>query len=134
MPFPLDESCIVATEQRLGLRLPEAYRQRMLRENGGVIPTPPDAWHLHPIFDNTDRKRLKRTVNDIVRETGVASDSAGWPERAISIGANGGGDHLVLLRSIGNPSVCEPHVYWWDHETGDLHSLGKAEMLFGAAN
>jgi hypothetical protein len=62
MPFNLAERLISAAEEKLGAPLPHYYRQAI--------------WNLHPILDNSDRKRLSRSCNDIVRENRVMRD---WP-------------------------------------------------------
>ena len=54
-------------------------------------------WQLHPVFDDSDRKRMGRTANHLVRETAVARGWSGFPAEAIAIGANGSGDRLVLM-------------------------------------
>jgi hypothetical protein len=37
---------------------------RLLRDNGGDLKIAGDWWILHPVRDDTDRKRLKRTAAD----------------------------------------------------------------------
>ena len=37
------------------------------------------------------------------------------------IGHNGGGDALVLKPMDDDPATLEHAVYWWDHETSELH-------------
>lgn len=91
----------------------------MMADNGGEVETPPDSWQLYPFFDSSDKKRLKRTCNDITRETITARESFGFPSDAIAIGGNGSGDHLVLFPST-NPSQLQDTVYWWDHEMGNI--------------
>jgi hypothetical protein len=96
-----------------------------MKENGGDVLSSSgedDGWWLHPIFDPSDKKRLKRTVNDIVRETEtrLGYDHPGWPEGAVEIGHNGGGDAYVFLRD--GPNFL-PEVYFWDHETGELEKI-----------
>lgn len=123
MPFPVDERYIAEAEQKLGVRLPEAYRAKLERENGGELPTPPDAWRLYPVRDASDRKRLKRTCNDMVLETHRAREWTGFPPTAVTIGSNGGGDQLVFLPGPEQPAVLGPALYWWDHETGNLNQI-----------
>jgi len=114
MPFPVDENEIKAAEQVLGRRFPMAMRNRLLRSNGGDITTEDDDWILYPVRDATDRKRLSRSCNDVVRETHVAREwCSRFPKDAVAIAANGSGDLLVLL-----PGSDEIHL--WYHETGEL--------------
>ena len=69
MPFPVDVASVRKAEAQLRRQLPAAYVAAMLVENGGEIRFAGEAWFLHPILDDTDRTRLKRTCNDVVRET-----------------------------------------------------------------
>ena len=117
MPFTLDERFIVAAEQKLGAALPYSYRQAMMASNGGQVLVHDDVWDLHPILDTSDRKRVKRSCNDILYETAFMRDWPGWPENALAIGENGGGDRLVLLKVNQR---YEPTIYVWLHDTNEL--------------
>jgi hypothetical protein len=121
VPFPIEETELVATEEKLGAKFPTSFRERMMRQNGGEINAGDDVWRLFPFLDASDKKRLSRTCNDIVRETEVAKGWRGFPHNAVAIGANGAGDHLIFLKQQGKDGVLESAVYWWDHETGQTH-------------
>jgi hypothetical protein len=125
MPFPLDPRFLRAAEHKLGRALPLSYSSRMCRSNGGDVAAGGDSFLLHPILDTTDRKRLARTCNDILRETASARDRPGFPPEALAIGDNGGGDLLVLLPDPEAPRFADP-VFWWDHETGELTRVADA--------
>lgn len=117
MPFPVERRFIEETERKLGASLPESFCNKMMEDNGGEVVALDDGWQLHPFLDSSDKKRLRKTCNDIVRETQVMKSWRGWPPTAINIASNGAGDHLVFLQtgqSIG------PAVYQWFHETGEL--------------
>ncbi len=131
MPFPVDIKFVNETERKLGVKFPPAFVIRMVNNNGGEISTPMDSWELHPFFDSSDRKRLARTCNDIVRETARAKEWEGFPESAIAIGSNGCGDRMVLLPQPDAPELLGHGVYWWDHETGELHKLADDFDEFG---
>jgi hypothetical protein len=128
MPFPVDERYVTETEKKLGAKFPSDYVKKMLKENGGEVQTPPDGWLLYPIFDSSDKKRLKRTCNDVVRETQHAREWMGFPADAVAIGGNGCGDQLVLLRDSGFPEAFAEVVYCWNHETA---ALNKVAARFG---
>lgn len=128
MPFPLDPECVVRAEQKLGAKLPPSYVAKMLQANGGSIEVDADEWELHPILDETDSRRLARTCNDILRETDQAREWEGFPQEALSIGRNGFGDHLVVLRSGGG--MFEETLYHWDHETHEVIAIGPATEVF----
>ena len=131
MALPLDIAFLKRAETNLGRKLPLGYAVKMCRENGGDIATGSDSWLLFPIFDDSDRKRLKRTCNDIIRETTWARDWPRFPQDALAIGANGCGDKLVLLADQETDRFSD-EVYWWDHETGELNQVADSfEELSG---
>jgi hypothetical protein len=125
MPFPLDIALVKRTEAKLGRRLPLGYLVKMCRENGGAVVIGTDAWSLYTIFDDSDKKRLKRTCNDIIRETASARKWPDFPPDAVAIGDNGGGDILILLADPETTRYADA-VYRWDHETGEVHKLADA--------
>lgn len=117
MAFDLAESFILEAERQLGAALPASYRSAMARSNGGEVESLDDAWILHPIADATDRKRLARTANHIVRETQGMQEWQSFPADAVAIAANSSGDCLVFLR-FG--ALFGPEVHLWSHETREL--------------
>lgn len=122
MPFPVDVTQVEATEQRLGARFPQSFRERMMRENGGEVDAADDTWTLNPVLDASDRKRLARTCNDILRETEQSKKWRGWPANALCIGNNGAGDHLVFLLDSG---TIGPSVFVWRHEIAELQKVAE---------
>lgn len=123
MPFPVDVQFITAAEQKLGVRFPPAYVTKMVRANGGEIQSQVDVWFLYPFLDTSDRTRLKRTCNDVVRETKNARARPGFPPDAVAIGENGGGDLLLFVPQPDAPELLSSVVYWWDHETDELNHI-----------
>ncbi|MEO1497271.1 MAG: SMI1/KNR4 family protein [Planctomycetota bacterium] len=124
MPFPVAVEHVHRAEEELGSKFPASYVVRMCRQNGGTLEAADDCWYLFPIFDDSDKQRLRRTCNDVVRETALAKEWAGFPEGAVAIGSNGTGDKLVLVRDPSDPALLEHAVYWWDHETDKLIQVG----------
>lgn len=122
MPFDLAEQFVLSVEQELGAALPAAYRVAMLRRNGGELAAGDDDWQQYPIADTSDRKRLSRTTNHILKETQEARAWPSFPAGALAIAGNGAGDQLVLLRQ-GN--AFSPAVYVWSHETGHLQEVAS---------
>lgn len=120
MPFPLDLRFVQLAQEKLGRKLPIGYANRMMRANGGEVKVGNDTFNLYPILDTSDRKRLARTCNDIVRETTSARAWPDFPTNAVAIGDNGGGDKLVFLADEVDQRYADA-VYFWDHETGELH-------------
>src|SRR5438445_1130071 len=98
MPFPVDEVLLEAAETQLGRKFPEGLRGRLLRNNGGEVlvryegeepDEDEDTWALHPVWDSTDKRRMKRTVSHIVKETQQARQWRGFPEDAVAVGHQG---------------------------------------------
>ena len=116
MPFPVEVSLIHEAERQLGRTLPMDLRVRLHRENGGGIRAVGDVWQLFPVFDPSDRKRITRTANHIVRETRWARECAGFPADAIAIADNGGGDFLIVQPGSDD-------IQFWDHETGETEPV-----------
>jgi hypothetical protein len=126
MPFPVDPSYVKTTEAKLGVSFPLGFIARMVRLNGGEVEACGDVWELHSFLDTSDRKHLKRTCNDIVYETRWSREhAAGYPQDAVSIAGNGGGDELVFLPDRARPGRLQDAVYFWDHETGELTEVAS---------
>lgn len=116
MPFPVDESRIVAAEKTLGRRMPDGLRDRLRQANGGEIQAAGIVWYLNPILDDSDRRRLRRTAtNNVVHETDEARDAFQdfFPDGAVAVANDGGGNYLLLL-----PDEEQPR--WWEPSTGQL--------------
>jgi hypothetical protein len=126
MPFPVDIAFVRRAESRLGMDLPASYVAAILKENGGSVDAADDSWEVHPVFDDSDTVRLKRTCNDVVHETSEARDWEDFPPNAVSIAANGVGDHLILLPDSSNAKCLGETVYLWDHETGTIVPVADA--------
>lgn len=121
MPFPVDAKWIKLTEEKLGVRFPASFVTAMSKKNGGTVRTRNDHFELFPFLDASDRKRIQRTCGSIDRETSTArKDCYGFPPEAVAIGANGGGDLLVLIPMPDHPETLQHSVCWWDHETGAI--------------
>ena len=124
MPFPIDAKWIAQTEAKLGVHFPASFVTAMSFMNGGSVRTFVDEFELFPFLDSSDRKRIQRTCGSIDRETASARKNAfGFPGIAIAIGANGGGDLLILMPMPDHPEILQHSVYWWDHETGEIQSV-----------
>jgi SMI1 / KNR4 family (SUKH-1) len=112
MAFPVSEQRIEAAERELGRRLLPEHRARLQRNNGGEVACDDDAWQLHPVWDDSDRRTIARTTGHIVHETEEALNRVNFPSDAIAIASDGSGNLLVVR--FGSPRVER-----WDHETGE---------------
>lgn len=116
MPFPVHDSRIAASEKALGRRLPNGLSERLRQKNGGEIEAAGIVWYLHPILDDSDRRRLRHTgTNNIVHETEGARDAFKelFRDGAVAVANDGGGDYPLLLHG-------ENEQRWWEPRTGNL--------------
>jgi hypothetical protein len=95
-------------------------------KNGGEIDTDDDSWTIHPFFDKSDIKRIKRTTNNIILETKSSREWVDFPQTAIAIGDNGTGDKLILLPVDNNSNQLQDTIYFWFHETGEVTKLADS--------
>ncbi|MEZ5893823.1 MAG: SMI1/KNR4 family protein [Parvularculaceae bacterium] len=113
MPFPVDEKYLVACEAHIGRSLPTELRARLSKNNGGEIEVDGEPWRLFPVWDDSERDRIKRTANHIVTETTAAHAGWGMSGDLVTIGEDGCGNYLVL-KPYGE------EVFVWGHETQEL--------------
>ena len=125
MPFPVDITMVKETEGRLGVAFPVTFVDRMMRSNGGEVVIEDEEWSLHSFFDTTAATRIKRTCNDIVRETTDAREWKTFPSGGVAIASNGMGDQLVFLPDPHRATQLQPTVFMWSHETGELDVVAK---------
>jgi len=117
MPFPLSEAELMKTEEELGARLPESYRDAMMKINGGSVEAYDEVWDLFPIRDQSSKKLISHTCNHVLRETESAREWPNFHEGALAIGENGAGDYLIMFQE---GRTFEPEIYAWFHEDGAL--------------
>ncbi|WP_038343308.1 SMI1/KNR4 family protein [Acinetobacter sp. A47] len=123
MPFPVAEEYIIAAENELQLIFPQAFKNKMIEENGGELFIADDYWQIFPFFDESTPKRKIRTCNHIVRETKLARTWDGFPDSAIAFAQNDCGDYLIFLPEPFNSNVLSESVYVWFHETHQVEQI-----------
>jgi hypothetical protein len=123
MPFDLAPSFVEAAEREIGGTLPASYVAAMRASNGGEFDVLGDDWQQYPIADTSDRKRLARTANHMIKETQSLLQWPTFPKQGLAIAWNGSCDQLLLLRE-GN--VFAEAVDHWSHETGALTKIANA--------
>ena len=106
----------------MGRTFPDVLRQRLKSENGGQIDDANEGyWFLYPVYDDSDRRRIGRSANHVVKETERRRSWAdGFPQDAIVVAEDQEGNAIVLLSGDDN-------FYIWDHE---LRETEPIELLF----
>lgn len=105
----------------MGRTFPDVLRQRLMSENGGQIDDAEEGyWFLFPVYDDSDRRHLKRSANHMVKETESWRSRAGFPQDAIAVAEDQAGNAIVLLPG-------DDSFYVWDHELPEMEPI---ELLF----
>lgn len=117
MPFPIAIAEIAKTEAKTGFTFPLGMKTRFSKDNGGEVGG--DCWQLIPFIDASDRKRLARTCNDIVRETARMRSWRGFSPDAFVVAQNGSGDYLIIRPEAEGSTELGETIYFWDNQTGE---------------
>ena len=126
VPWPVEQRFIDEAQLALGVRFPRNLVARLRRSNGGEVTIDGQTWWFHPVWDKSDKKRLTRTSNDIVRETLTARTWPGFPPAAVVIARGLGAERLVLLPEEDDPNQLGEEVHDWDPE--NLKSIASSVM------
>ncbi len=129
MPFPISPAEIAKTEVKSGFIFPIGMKTRLVKDNGGEIELAGECWQLVPFLDATDRKRLARTCNDIIRETASWRDSEGFPKDGFVIAENGTGNCLFILPDKEGSRHLGEIIYFWNHESHDYRVIADSLHL-----
>ena len=114
MPWPVEQKYIDEAQLALGTRFPPNLVARLRKLNGGEVTIDGQTWWFHPVWDNSDKMRLSRTSNDIVRETKYVRTWPGFPAEAVVIAHGIGPERLFLLPSEDDPTQLGEEIYDWD--------------------
>jgi cell wall assembly regulator SMI1 len=125
MSFTTELHFIESAEEKLGVKLPSSFREHLLKYNGGEINVMDMPWELNPVLDVSDKEHARRTGIDIVKETASAREWRGFPQRAVSIGSDGCGNHLVFLPIESDAAILKPTVFIWWHEGSELEVVAN---------
>ena len=116
---------ILSAERAIGVRFPVVYAAKLRARNGGYIELRGDEWIMLPVLDDSTKATLKKTFNDIVRETKTARSIAWFPADAVVIGVCN--EDYLILRNDGDQSngTLDQEVYIW-HLKDDIEATGLA--------
>ncbi|UPO90416.1 SMI1/KNR4 family protein [Niallia sp. Man26] len=115
----VDEIDIKAAEEKLQAVFPEQFVQLYHLVNNPEI----GEWLLFPI---KDRKNVKKTWDDIVRQN-TEVRYIGMADEWIVIGENGTGDKLCLKKVNG---LMREQIFLWYHESGEAEELAPSLKQF----
>jgi len=119
MGFNLKEIFIENTEKELGIQFSLSFKTKMMKDNGGELTIENDGWFIFPFYDNSDRKRIKRTSNNITRETNLFYLDYNELQHYIAFANNGSGDYLLFNKNSSKP------VYMFLHEKGIINQIAN---------
>ncbi|GMU59395.1 MAG: hypothetical protein AMXMBFR34_11580 [Myxococcaceae bacterium] len=128
MPWPVSADAIRAAEARLGVRFPTDFVAGMRALNGGEVRAVADVWVVCPFLDTSDRKRLSRTSNDIVRETLSFRQLEWFPPGAVVVAVLNQ-DCLVLVPADDDPSRLRDEVFVWHLDAEGVTATGSATLV-----
>jgi hypothetical protein len=114
MAWPVEQKYIDDAQRQLGVVFPRNFVARLRKLNGGALTRDGQTWWFHPVWDKSDKRRLSRTSNDIVRETQHARTWPGFPQAGVAIAQGTGSERLILLPSESDPGQLGEAVYDWD--------------------
>ena len=100
-----------SVEARLARKVPPAFRDFLLRSNGGEIELLELPWEVTPI-------------EQIIPITDEARKWPSFPPGGVSVGDDGCGNHLVFLPSAQDTIWLAPALYVWWHEGAELEMVG----------
>lgn len=121
-----EEACL-AEESKLGRRLPETFRNWLLKNNGRSL----DGVSIFPVFD---ARSPKNTWNSISRQqewTDLHASTSERPRPLLAFAEFGTGD-AYCFDYRNDPSASEPPVVRWSHENGDCEFRASSFTEFCA--
>lgn len=125
MPWQVDPKYLDAAEQQLAVKFPPSFRHRMSVRNGGSLTCLDDDWRLYPIADHSATERLRRTADDVVRNTIAAREMPWFPTDAVAV-AHCNSDLLVLLPEKLDAARLGEAVYVWRFDTGGVERVADS--------
>ena len=131
---PVATEFIDAAEAKLGVRLPQSYRDAMKARNGAYLELHDDVWEVLPVWDTSTTKRAARTCNDFARETLQLRELEWFPTGAVAI-AVCNTDRIVLLPSPDDPTRLGETCFLWYFDEDGVREVAAsfAELVEGAA-
>lgn len=122
---PVTEEDLHNAEQRLGVRLPEAYRREVLQVG---LPSPTIALLSAIVERQLDLEDLGDfyTPDEIVEMTGCWRE-LGMPDRLIAFASDGGGNQFCFdSGQLNNGSAGDAAVGFYDHDFDTVREIASS--------
>jgi cell wall assembly regulator SMI1 len=124
---PVSEAEVAQVESELGVRLPDQYREFLLKYNGGSPQPPAFRYGTGPYTDS-----LVQIFNcirpgdytDLRKQAQVFKGRV--PDDMLPIAA----DPFGNIIAIGVKGDATGKVFFWDHETSDVHLVALTFEMF----
>jgi len=113
--MPAREEDIARVEEKVGVRLPDWLRARLLAENGFELDDGAGitgkVWRMLPVMDRSQRSRMSRTAQDIAWHTAQVREVAGLSGAVVVGYSSSSEDRLVLMPSVEDPAVLGTELF-----------------------
>ena len=123
----VSEAEVAQVESELGVKLPEQYRRFLLQYNGGSPQPPAFRYGTGPYADSQVQSFnciLPGDYTDLRKQAQVFKGRV--PDTLLPIGADPFGNVIA----IGVRSDELGKVFFWDHETSDVHPVAPGFNAF----
>lgn len=127
-PDPVSEADLLSVEQRLSVRLPEEYRQAVLKVG---LPRPTIA-----LLDAIVERELDlHGLGDFYSPAEIVEETLGWrelgmPENLVAFASDGGGNQFCFDADLLRNDAAEGQPIWFfDHDFGTVDEISPS---FGA--
>jgi hypothetical protein len=125
----LDDSALDMLEKHVGFALPQAYRQFLLKHNGG-IPSPNCFVYYDPIDDKIERRSIdeffhignKYDFYSVYAHVGKGI----IPDDALAIAYDGQQGTIFISYAVGDEGRIYLHANWIEPEEVNIFLLGES--------
>jgi hypothetical protein len=117
---PASEESIQETESALKIKFPSAYRERMLKENGGDLTLKEGVFHLIPVGGGNEAG-----AGGVVKATREQKKNYTFPNDGIAFATNDAGDHLVFVKEYYHSDKLKNGVFLWNKKIGFVKRVAE---------
>lgn len=132
IPPPAPDTALRLLEENFGASLPPILRQCYATSNGGLFRDPRKRdceWQLHPVFDGSDRKQMKRTAEDILYYNKRALQNPCFPRNGISIAHDYSLLRQLLVQRDEVTNAISEQIFLFDAHKNQWRSPYATDLL-----